>query len=511
MKYLFAASEVAGFAKTGGLADVAAALPPALAQRGHECMVVMPLYQAIRKSSARLELIHHILSVPIGNYTVTGSLWRTSLPGSNVPLYLIAQPDYFERDDPKTGKSLYQYRNEEGKTVDYPDNCERFIFFCRAILEALRLLNFWPDVLHANDWHTGLVPVFLKEIYSKHPDRDLRHHYHRVHTLFTIHNIAYQGMFWQLDMPLTGLSWDLFNHHQLEFYGHLNFLKAGIVFSDVINAVSPTYAREIQTSIYGAGLQNVLLQRTRDLYGIVNGVDYRVWDPAIDSHLAARYTPETVQEGKPICKQALQKKMNLPTQPNIPLLGMISRLVAQKGLDLLENCAKTLLQEDVQLVVLGDGEKQYKDMLLKVQKQYPNKVSVKFALDEELAHQIEAGADMFLMPSLFEPCGLNQLYSLRYGTVPIVRKTGGLADTVADASPEILTAGTATGFVFIPPSGQALLEAVQRAIHCYRDRPAQWLTIMQTGMRQDWSWNQSAVEYEKLFEKMISARDRFPH
>jgi starch synthase len=426
------------------------------------------------------------------------------LPDGDVPIYLIDQPDYFDRDNLEEGRSLYSYTREDGAVVDYPDNCERFVFFCRAVLEALRLIDFWPDVIHCNDWHTGLVPVYLREVYARHAAAEHRPRYRYMRTLLTIHNIAYQGIFWSLDFPILGLPWELFNYRQLEFHGNINFLKAGIVFSDRITAVSPSYAREIQTSTYGAGLQGVLSERRKDLLGIVNGVDYRTWNPATDSYIAANYGAASVEHGKHICKRDLQRRLGLPEQERTPLIGMISRLVAQKGLELIERCADKFLQEDVQFAVLGQGDPYFKSFLLQLQERFPGRVAVRFGMDEALAHQIEAGADMFLMPSLFEPCGLNQLYSLKYGTVPIVRRTGGLADTVVDATPENLTAGTATGFSFAPPGGFALLETIHRALAYYQAQPAQWLEIMHTGMRQDWSWEKSAGEYERVYERLVN-------
>jgi starch synthase len=492
-KLLFAASEVVPFAKTGGLADVAGSLPRALSRRGWECALVLPLYNSARAS--KIPLIHadYTFSVPIGNRTVTGALWRATLPDSAATVYLIEQPEYFERDDPAQGRGLYQFTLPGGQKRDYPDNCERFIFFCRGVLEVLRLLDYWPDVLHLNDWQTGLTPVYLREIYRSQPGYD------RVRTLFTIHNIAYQGQFWHWDMLLTGLDWRLFNYRQLEFYGQLNFLKAGIVFSDLISTVSPTYAKEIQTPYYGAGLDGVLAERRERLFGIVNGVDYSIWNPSSDPHIAATYDVESVAERKPLCKAALQRRYGLTEQPATPLLGMVARLVDQKGLDLVGKAAEPLLQQGVQLVLLGEGEAAYHRMFLALRSRFPDRVGVVFGFDDALAHQIEAGADVFLMPSQYEPAGLNQLYSLRYGTVPVVRATGGLADTITDYTPRTAEAGTATGFCFVPYTPAALLRTVGRALELYRGAPDKWLALMCTGMRQDWSWDRIAAEYEKLY------------
>jgi starch synthase len=502
MKVLMAASEVVGFAKTGGLADVAGSLPRALAGLGHECAVFLPLYRCARAAAVTPRPTEHTFSVLVGPRQYAGRLWRSALPDSDVPVYLVEQPDLFDRDDPAQGRGIYQFTTPEGQKRDYADNCSRFIFFCRAVLEALPLIGFWPDVLHANDWQTGLVPVLLREFYRKQGGFSLRERYGRVRTLFTIHNIAYQGAFWHWDMMLTGLDWKLFNSRQLEFYGQLNFLKAGIVFADLLNTVSPTYAREIQTPYYGAGLQGVLMERSRDLFGIVNGVDYQVWDPANDPHIAARYTVDTIAEGKPVCKAALQRAFGLREEPRAPLLGMVARLADQKGFDLLAGAGGAILETGAQLVVVGEGERKYHEMLKGLSDRHPGQVGVYFGFDEPRAHQVEAGADAFLMPSLYEPSGLNQLYSMKYGTPPVVRATGGLADTVTDYTPEALASGQATGFRFIPYSPEGLLDAVRRALGLYRDRPDDWLRLAQNGMRQDWSWGRSAREYVKLYERL---------
>ena len=364
-KLLLAASEVVPFAKTGGLADVAGSLPRALCRHGWHCAVVLPLYNSVRSSKIPLVRTDHTLSIPIGNRTVSGALWQSTSPNSPVTVYLIEQPEYFERDDPAHGRGLYQFTLPGGQKKDYPDNCERYLFFCRAVLEVLRLVDYWPDVLHVNDWQTGLVPVYLREVYRSQPGYD------RLRTLLTIHNLAYQGQFWHWDMLLTGLDWRLFNYRQLEFFGQLNFLKAGIVFADMISTVSPTYAKEIQTPYYGCGLEGVLTERRDRLFGIVNGVDYSLWNPASDPHLAANYTVETVAERKPLCKAALQRRYGLPEQPRTPLLGMVARLVEQKGLDLVSQAAASLLQRGVQMVLLGEGEAAYHRVLLDLRAALP--------------------------------------------------------------------------------------------------------------------------------------------
>jgi starch synthase len=503
MKVLMAASEVVGFAKTGGLADVVGSLPRALQERGHDCVILLPLHHSARGARIPPVPTEHQLTIPVGDRRVSGRLWRSALPDSSVPVYLVEQNDYFDRDDQTLGRGLYQYTLSDGSKRDYSDNGMRFIFFSRAVLEALPLSGFWPDVIHCHDWQTGLVPVYLREMYRRRPDPVTPARYAAIRTLFTIHNIAYQGVFWHWEMTLTGLDQRLFNYRQLEFHGQVNFLKAGIVFSDLINTVSPTYAKEIQTPYFGAGLQGVLAERRQDLSGIVNGVDYGVWDPASDRHIEARYDVHSVTEGKPRCKKALQHRCGLPERPGVPLLGMVARLVDQKGLDILGEAADRILGQGVQLVVLGEGAEKYHHMLKALRGRHPDQVSVRFGFDESLAHEIEAGADIFLMPSLYEPSGLNQLYSMRYGTPPVVRATGGLADTVIDCTPATLASDTATGFRFIPCSCAGLLDAVHRAVGLYRGLPDQWLRLMRAGMRQDWSWQRSAREYEQLYARMV--------
>jgi starch synthase len=502
IRILLTASEVVGFAKTGGLADVAGALPPALAHRGHDVAVVMPLYQCARKGAVPVEQTSLRFRVPVGDRGYEGRIWQSHLPDSDVPVYLIEQPDFFDRDTPALGHGLYQFTPTGGGKRDYPDNCSRFLFLCRAVCEVMRLTDFWPDVLHVNDWQTAFAPVFLREVYCKHPDLDLRPHYRKVRVLLTLHNLAYQGSFWHWDMQLTDLDWSLFNPSQLEFYGNLNLLKAGIVYSDLLNTVSPTYAREIQTPYYGCGLQAVLSERRDRLSGIVNGVDYGVWDPSRDKRLAATYDADQPQPGKARCKEALQRQEGLDPRPDAPLLGVVARLAEQKGIDLIAAAVPALLDAGAQLVVLGDGEPWYQHQLEALRGRYPGKVALSFKFDETLAHRIEAGSDLFLMPSRYEPSGLNQLYSLRYGTPPVVRATGGLADSVTDTTPETLAAGTATGFSFIAQTPEALRDTTMRALTIYRDRPNDWKRIMATGMRQDWSWDRSAAEYERLYERL---------
>jgi starch synthase len=484
MNVVFVASEAVPFAQTGGLADVAGALPPALERLGHSVALVMPCYRQARASGLPLNATGLKLATPIGGRVVEGTIHQATLPDSNVPAYLIDLPEYFDREQ------LYQVHG-----ADYPDNCERFVAFDRAVLEAVRLLGLRPDVLHCNDWQSGLIPVYLDELYRG------RDGFGAVGTLLTIHNLAYQGMFGPGNMSLTGLDLGLFNWRQLEFHGGLNMLKAGLVFADMLSTVSPTYAQEIQTPELGCGLDGLLRSRRDDLRGIVNGIDADLWNPARGTMLAARYDADTVDVGKAACKARLQRLSGLPERAEVPVFAQIGRLVHQKGWDLLAEVADDLLRRDVQMVVLGEGYPHYHNLLVRLEREHPDKVRAFLEFSAPLSHEVEAGADLFLMPSLYEPCGLNQLYSLAHGTVPIVRGTGGLVDTIVDATPEALASGTATGFVFRDPTPAALRGAIDRALALWPDRDA-WGRLVRAGMRCDWSWDHSARQYGQLYEEV---------
>ncbi len=484
MHVVFVASEAVPFAKTGGLGDVIGALPRAIECEGHTATVFLPCYRRARAAGVPLSPTAVSLRIPIGDRIIEGSVLESQLPGSGVKVYLIDQPHYFDRD------GLY---GNEGK--DYDDNCERFVFFNRAVLEAILALEIRPDVLHCNDWQAGLIPVYLKTLYQRWDALAA------AGSLLTIHNLAYRGIFWHWDMGLTGLDWGLFNWRQLEFYGQICFMKAGLVFADMLSAVSPTYAREIQTPRYGWGLDGILRERQADLRGIVNGIAAEVWSPSREPMLARNYDAATAPEGKAACKTWLQRRAGLPERGDVPLFAQIGRLDSQKGWDLLAQVAERLLELDVQLVVLGEGDRKYHALLESLARRYPEKCWAYLGFSDDLAHQIEAGADLFLMPSLFEPCGLNQLYSLAHGTVPIVRSTGGLADTVIDANRENLAAGTANGFVFAEADPAALLQTIDRALYVWRDRET-WRKLMARGMEADWSWRRSAREYVRLYEEI---------
>jgi starch synthase len=493
MRIVIASSEAVPFAKTGGLADVATALATALTELGHSVWLVLPHYPQMMSRSAAsngigVEPTGIHLEVPIGARHVSGGVLRARLPGSAVTVLLIDQPGYYDRS------GLYQSAGS-----DFRDNCERFVFFSRAVLALTRQLRLRPDIIHANDWQTGLIPALLA-IEGRSPNT-----LETVGSVFTIHNMAFQGLFWHWDMLLTGLDWKYFNWKQMEFYNQLNLLKTGIVFSDLVTTVSPTYSREIQTPEFGYGLDSALRSRHDDLVGILNGVDTKIWNAQADSALAANYSIADVTEGKRTCKQALQSEFGLPTRDDVPLFAMVARLTDQKGLDLVTQAADRLLSKDVQLCVLGSGEAKYETWLTEQAQKLPQKVAVRIGFDEALAHRIEAGADLFLMPSRFEPCGLNQMYSLIYGTVPIVRAVGGLADSVVDASPQNLAHGTATGFCFTDYSAEALMQATDRALALFGDK-LEWMRLVRAGMNQDWSWRHSALQYVRVYERALAKR-----
>ena len=485
LRLLLISSEVEPFAKTGGLADVAGALPQALATLGHDVRVLMPKYRGVERHGTLRTAVPRV-RVPIGDRTTEGALLEGRL-GRAVPVYFLAHDHYYDRPA--------LYGTGQG---DYLDNCERFIFFCRGALEALRALGWTPHVIHANDWQSGLVPVYLETLYKDDPALG------EVGTLFTIHNLAYQGVFWHFDMPLTGLGWDLFTPAGLEFYGKLNFLKGGLVFADVLNTVSKTYAQEIQTPEFGCGLEGVLQYRRADLHGVVNGIDVAAWDPATDRDLTKPYSAEDLA-GKAACKQALAQELGIDAD-GAPIIGIVSRLAAQKGLDLVLEALPELVEAGFELVLLGAGEPGLETAFGQAARASRGRIAIRTGFDGALARRIYAGADMFLMPSRYEPCGLGQMISMRYGTIPIVRRTGGLADTVVEARP---ARRTGTGFGFAEPTARALLEAATRALAAYRE-PALWRQLQRNAMAQDFSWPASAREYVALYRKAAKAAGRGP-
>jgi starch synthase len=478
MKVLFAASEVAPFAKTGGLAEVAGSLPPAIAALGNDVRVVMPLYRQVDRMKLKLKHVATFF-VPIGTWKERCDIFEHGI-GSGVRVYFVEKDVYFDRPE------LYQTSQ-----ADYPDNAERFIFFSRAILELGQAVGFSPDIIHCNDWQTGLVPLYLKKVYRDLPA--LR----RTRTVFTVHNLGYQGQFWHWDMHLTGLGWDVFTPEGIEFWGGINFLKAGLVYADILTTVSRTYSKEIQTPEYGHGLDGVLIKRAADLYGIVNGIDYSTWDPSRDPAIRQFFTASRLA-GKATCKRALQAMVALPPSGD-PLLGMVTRLVDQKGLDVLTDALPEIMSLGVQLVVLGTGDEKYHRILMDAAGDYPKQMRVLLRFDDRIAKSIYAGCDMFLMPSRYEPCGLGQMNALRYGTVPIVRKTGGLADTVVNFNPRT---GRGTGFLFEDYSASAVVDSLRRALEVYGDKK-RWKLLVRSCMKQDFSWERSAREYMKVYRKAM--------
>ncbi len=479
LKILLIASEVEPFAKTGGLADVAGALPKALSALGHDVRVLLPKYREVERVSGELQPVVPRVTVPMGDRVVEGSLLEGRLT-PKIPAYFLKQDAYYDRP------ALYGL--PEG---DFWDNCERFIFLARGALEALKVLGWRPDVIHANDWQTGLLPVYLETLYRDDP------FFSGVATLFTIHNLAYQGLFWHYDLPMTGLGWDLFTPAGIEFYGKINFLKGGLVFSDLLTTVSPTYASEIQTPEFGDGLEGVLQERSQDLFGVINGIDTEIWDPATDPDLPKGFSARDLT-GKAVCKAALQEEMGLPTDAGAPLLGMVTRLADQKGLDLLVQILPALLAEG-QLVILGSGDEHYHQLLGEAARTHSGRLGLRLRYDARLARRIYGGVDLFLMPSRYEPCGLGQLISLRYGTLPIAHRTGGLADTI---KPVVPASRRGTGFLFSPYEADAFLGAIRQALQAYRD-PGLWQALQQNGMAEDFSWEASAKQYVQLYRKAI--------
>ena len=481
-----ASSEAVPYAKTGGLADVATGLSRALSDAGHDVTLVIPCHRRMIPENKRGEPVA-LLSVDLRHTSIKATIRRTLLPGSNVEVLLVDQPNFFDR------AGLY---TEHGS--DYPDNAERYIFFCRSVMEIARTLT-RCQIIHVNDWQTGLIPALLRD------ERQRGGRFAGVGSVMTIHNMAFHGQFPSWQMELTGLPQHYFNWQQLEYYGNLNLLKTGISMADMVTTVSPTYAREICRPEYGYGLDPLLLMRGTSLVGILNGVDMNEWNPETDKHLEENYTLKTVNEGKAANKAALQEELGLDVRSEPLLFGMVSRLTDQKGLDLICAKADDILQADVQFAILGTGDKYFEDTLRGLASRYPGRVSVTVGFDEGLAHRIEAGSDAYFMPSRFEPCGLNQQYSLIYGTPPLVHAVGGLADSVIDASRENLDEGTANGIQFSSYNAEAFLEAVWRMVGLFAYHRADWEKMIEAGMSRDWSWSRSAEEYLNVYERAIQS------
>lgn len=477
MRVVMASSEAAPLAKTGGLADVVGALPGALRRLEIDTCLALPGFRgAIERAAARPTGAH--VAAPISGRTVEAEVYEGAL-GDGTPVYLLHHPGYFDRE------TLYGPANGA-----YDDNAERFAFFSRAVLGLLDQIG-PPDILHCHDWQTALAPAFLRADPARYPRLD------QLRSVLTVHNLGYQGSFWAADWHLLALDSGFFTPAFVEFWGSINYLKAGLVFADALTTVSPTYADEICTPEFGHGLDGVLRQRRRALRGIFNGVDYRQWSPEDDPHLARRYSAEDTN-GKAACKAALQAEMRLPASAETPVIGLISRLASQKGIDLVLDAASLLASRQAQFVVLGTGEPALESGLRALAERDPARWAVRIGFDEALAHRIQAGADMILMPSRYEPCGLNQIYALRYGTIPVVRATGGLQDTVDEFDRQ---ARTGTGFKFGPYDVAALMGAIDRALATHGDRTA-WMALMANSMRADYSWTRSAREYGALYREL---------
>jgi starch synthase len=487
MRVLEVASEAVPFAKTGGLADVAGALPGALARLGCDVTLVLPGYREALSKGLPIEPTGLEFEVPIGTRRPLARILRCQVPGSPVTALLVANDEFFDR------QALY------GGAEDYPDNAQRFIFFARAAIELACRQTTPFDIIHCHDWQTGLVPAYQKILYRSSPAVAA------ARTVMTIHNMAYQGLFWHWDMLLTGLDWKYFNWQQMEFHQQLNLLKTGLVFADALTTVSPTYAREIQQAPGGRGLEGLLAGRAAALAGIVNGIDTAAWNPGTDPHIPRPYGEADVAEGKYAARVALAARLGHAAPDARPLVAFVGRLAEQKGVDLVvELIGRMAGTGRAHFVVLGTGDPAAEESLRRVAAAFPGTVDVVIGFDEGLAHLVQAAADIVLVPSRFEPCGLTQLYAQRYGAIPVVRATGGLVDTVVDATAEAIRDGRATGFSFGPCEPGALVHAVERALDLHADRE-RWAGLVRHAMRQDWSWDTSAREYLRLFERTLAA------
>ncbi|MGI6402161.1 MAG: glycogen synthase [Thermoguttaceae bacterium] len=532
---LFATSEISPWSQTGGLADVCGALPKALDQltipetgeKAYRVSIVTPYYRCVKtwfgsRNEPEPEALYgKTLRVPIARNLRKAGVRKTTIPGTDVDVYFIEHNDYYDR------AGMYNYQG-----IDYDDNCDRFAFLSRCVLELIKELNLDVDIIHANDWQTAIIPVYLDALYrdrcrrgdstfdyvmsyadvvrppmSRAGSGECSDVFNKVKTILTIHNLRHQGRFYREAMERIGLDWSLFTLDKMEFYGQLNFLKSGIVFADALTTVSPKYAEEIQTENYGEKLQGVLKSRSADLYGILNGIDLDTWNPATDKYLPANYDISSYKEGKAKCKEELQRKVGITVNPDVPLLGVVSRFDVQKGLDFIADLASYIVERlQAQIVILGSGDQKLAERLKGLAERYPQSIATLDIFSIELAHQIEAGADIFLMPSRYEPCGLNQMYSLRYGTLPLVHDVGGLHDTVVNASDENIANGTANGFVFYWPTADDMRKALEWALRCFRERKEDWDKIVRQAMSSDLSWGASARKYDKLYRKLLDRR-----
>ncbi len=483
MNIVWICSEAVPFAKTGGLADVSGALPTALSELGHNVSVIMPYYPRVMGDlCAHTSVRYKILEVPFGASTERATIREKSIKDGPT-FYFIEYNRFYDRP------FLYDYYGEE-----YGDNAERFIFLCRAAMETIKALRLAPDILHTNDWHAALCPVYLKSaLYANNPE------FANTKSVLTIHNIGYQGVFHKEFLPLTGLGWEHFNHTCLEFHDQLNFLQGGVMTADMVTTVSPTYAREILSPDYAFNLDGALnhVAYQGKLRGILNGIDTKVWNPATDKLIPRNYSINDM-EGKKECKRELRRRLNLEEAPGKPVVGVVSRLAYQKGIDILLGAMWTLLrEEDAQFAVLGSGDPDLEAELSRLCEHFPGQIGVHIGYDNALAHLIEAGSDFFAMPSRYEPCGLNQMYSMLYGTPPIVRATGGLEDTVVNYSPDSLE--RSNGFKFLWLNNQALIDTIRWAISIRKETPKRFKRLQRNGMASDFSWRRTADLYSELY------------
>ncbi|MGZ5453849.1 MAG: glycogen synthase GlgA [Candidatus Aminicenantales bacterium] len=481
MKVAFLASEIIPYAKTGGLADVAGALPKFLAGLGAEVRAFMPLYREVRKKKIPLTPVIERAELAMGGEKLAYAVFSHRADG--VTVYFIDRPEYFDRDG--------LYGTAAG---DYPDNGERFAFFCRASIETMRAMRYSPDIVHGHDWQSALVFAYLRYVYAGDA------FFARTRTLFTIHNLAYQGLFDDELLDRIGLPASLFNMNELEFYGKVNALKAGILYATAVTTVSPRYSREIQTPEFGCGLDSLLRSRSAVLYGILNGVDYRDWNPATDHLIPRNYVPEDLT-GKMTCRKELAALFGLAAPATLPVAGMVTRLAGQKGLDIVCEALQDLLGLGLTLVILGTGDQKIQDFLIEAQEKNPTRIGLKIAFDERIAHTIYAGSDIFLIPSRYEPCGLTQMYAMKYGTIPVVRATGGLDDSVQEFDPQV---GNGNGFKFVEAEPEPLVEAAGRAGALFK-KPVDWRKLVRNAMAADFSWERSASAYLDLYKKLAAS------
>ncbi len=480
MKVLYLTSELAPLVSTGGLAEVAYALPKSLRKNGIDIRVGLPKYKLLNTSETCCPLTPCLFDSSKNSFQ--SMLWESIVPQTDIPLYLIEHAELFGKD------YIYGYGDWE-----YEDNPRRFSFFCNAILDAMERIQWKPDIIHCNDWATSAILPFLLIQLEHNP------FWHNTHTLLTIHNLAFQGRYPGARYNSTGLPTEFFNANCFEYYGDMNLLKGGILLADKINTVSPTYAIEIQTLEYGFGLDNVLRFRSNDLSGILNGVDYSIWSPQNDKYIEINYNKDSLNN-KNICKSALKRKIELP-EKDVPLIGITSRLYWQKGIDVLIQSLPELLQLDVQMVILGTGDPKYESQLKEISSHFPEKIKTIIGYNTELSHQIIAGSDFILMPSRYEPCGLTQLYAFAYGTVPIVRKVGGLADSVVNTTPENIRKRVATGVTFRPLTPKSIIRSIKNAIDLYHNKDV-FNDLRINGMEQNFSWEKQANLYLNLYDSL---------